>query len=69
MILGEPVVLFRDSAGHPRALHDSCPHRHLPLSMGCVVGDNIRCGYHGISFDGSGRCIDIPGQGRIPPAA
>lgn len=68
-ILGHPVVLFRDLEGAPKALEDSCPHRRLPLSMGCIVGDTLRCGYHGMRFDGAGRCIDIPGQTLIPPAA
>ena len=68
-ILGQPVALYRTESGEPRAIHDSCPHRHLPLSMGCVVGDTIRCGYHGMTFDGSGHCVEIPGQDKIPPTA
>jgi len=68
-IIGEPVVLFRNSKGVAKALYDSCPHRHLPLSMGCVVGDNLQCGYHGMTFDASGRCVDIPGQDKVPPTS
>ena len=68
-VLGEPIVIFRDGEGRPFALQDSCPHRRLPLSMGSVVGDRLRCGYHGMAFDGKGRCADIPGQTKIPPAA
>jgi vanillate O-demethylase monooxygenase subunit len=68
-ILGEAVVLYRDSAGRAVALADSCPHRRLPLSLGCVVGDELRCGYHGMRFAASGTCTDIPGQAVIPPAA
>ena len=34
MILGEPIVLFRQEDGTPVALGDRCVHRHLPLSMG-----------------------------------
>jgi phenylpropionate dioxygenase-like ring-hydroxylating dioxygenase large terminal subunit len=68
-ILGNVVVLFRGADGQPAALADSCPHRRLPLSQGCVTGDGLRCGYHGLLFDGQGRCIEIPGQSVIPPAA
>ena len=68
-IVGEAVALFRDRAGKPVALVDSCPHRRLPLSLGCVVGDNIQCGYHGMTFDRDGTCVEIPGQDKIPPAA
>ncbi len=68
-ILGEDVVLYRRDDGVAAALEDRCCHRHLPLSFGTVVGDNLRCGYHGFSFDASGACVDIPGQKQIPPQA
>ena len=68
-LLGDAVVLFRTADGHIAALADSCPHRRLPLSMGCVTGAGLRCGYHGMLFDAGGRCVEIPGQQVIPPAA
>jgi vanillate O-demethylase monooxygenase subunit len=33
-LLDEPLVLFRDSSGTPRALQDRCPHRLVPLHKG-----------------------------------
>jgi vanillate monooxygenase len=69
MILGEPVVLFRTEAGAPVAFEDRCAHRHLPLSMGKLVGDALQCHYHGLQFGIDGRCIRIPGQDHIPKAA
>lgn len=66
-IVGEPIVLYRTSAGNPVALEDRCPHRKAPLSMGKLVGDDIECGYHGLSFDCNGKCVAIPGQTSIPP--
>lgn len=66
-ILNEPVVMYRTEAGTPVALLDMCPHRNLPLSMGQLVGDNLRCGYHGLTFDPSGKCVRVPGQVNIPP--
>ena len=35
--------------------------------MGRIEGDDIRCMYHGMKFDTSGKCIQIPGQDVIPP--
>lgn len=68
-ILGEPVVLFRDANGTLGALEDRCAHRHLPLSMGKVVGEALQCHYHGLRFDHSGKCVKVPGQDTIPAAA
>ncbi len=68
-ILGEDVVLFRRLDGVPVALEDQCCHRQLPLSLGKVEGDGMRCGYHGFRFDASGACVEIPGQDAIPPNA
>jgi vanillate O-demethylase monooxygenase subunit len=68
-ILGEPVVLFRTGAGAVAALEDRCPHRLAPLSMGECADGGLRCGYHGMLFDGSGACLSIPGQSVIPPTA
>ncbi len=70
VLLGEPVVLFRDGEGRPIALADRCPHRFAPLSRGRVRGGVIECPYHGLAFDASGRCIHNPhGDGHIPEAA
>lgn len=68
-ILGERMVLFRSASGKPVALADRCPHRHLPLSKGRVLGEHIQCGYHGARFDADGRCVLVPGQGEIPDTA
>ena len=43
---------------------DACPHRLAPLSIGLVEGDNLRCKYHGVLFDGAGRCLEMPGQAQ-----
>jgi vanillate O-demethylase monooxygenase subunit len=41
----------------------------VPLSCGTLDGGGIRCGYHGLLYDGSGACIEIPGQVKIPGKA
>lgn len=69
-LLDEPVVFFRDGAGQLQALHDRCPHRFAPLSMGQVQGDSVACPYHGLTFNGRGTCTFNPhGDGSIPKAA
>jgi vanillate O-demethylase monooxygenase subunit len=68
-ILDTPVVLFRQKDGVIAALFDRCPHRLVPLSMGSIVDRGIQCGYHGMVFDGNGKCALIPAQERIPPRA
>lgn len=68
-ILGEKIVLYRGSDGRVVALEDACPHRKLPLSMGNLKDDRIVCGYHGLTFDGTGACVAAPTQGRIPTSA
>ncbi|HUQ76307.1 MAG TPA: aromatic ring-hydroxylating dioxygenase subunit alpha [Burkholderiales bacterium] len=69
ILLNEPLVFYRRQDGTAVALEDRCCHRHLPLSMGKVEGDELRCGYHGLKFDAAGRCVEIPGQESIPPQA
>jgi len=70
LILGEPVLLFRDADGQPRALADICPHRFAPLSMGSVTNGVVTCPYRGLSFDGAGRCVHNPhGDGYLPANA
>lgn len=62
-----PVVLYRGPDGTPYALEDACPHRKLPLSKGNLKGAAVECGYHGLTFDGSGTCIAAPTQGDPIP--
>lgn len=68
-IVERDIVLYRTEQGQVAALDDVCPHRMLPLSMGKLKGDAIECGYHGMTFDCSGKCVRVPGQDRIPPNA
>ena len=67
MLLGEHVLLYRGESGKVTALNDRCPHRGALLSRGRLEGDAVRCMYHGIKYDASGKCVQIPGQDMIPP--
>jgi len=68
-LAGMPMLLWRDSTGGIIAFEDLCCHRGAPLSHGRREGDSIRCMYHGLRFDRSGACVEIPSQQHIPPQA
>ena len=69
-LLDEQVLLFRDEEGTLVAASDLCPHRFAPLHLGKVVDGAIECPYHGLRFNGQGRCVYNPdGDGRIPAGA
>jgi phenylpropionate dioxygenase-like ring-hydroxylating dioxygenase large terminal subunit len=59
-LMGEPLVLWLDGEGKPAAVRDRCCHRSAQLSKGKVVEGNIRCPYHGWSFNGEGACVKVP---------
>jgi phenylpropionate dioxygenase-like ring-hydroxylating dioxygenase large terminal subunit len=66
-IVGEPMVLWRSGRdGRAVAFDDRCPHRHAPLSLGRIEGDDLRCMYHGLRFAPDGRCVELPGSGQAP---
>jgi len=64
-----PLILWRNQARQIIAMEDRCCHRAAPLSKGRREGDCIRCMYHGLLFDATGACVQIPSQDFIPPAA
>lgn len=68
-LLGEDIVLWLDADGQPRALKDRCCHRTARLSKGRCVNGALECGYHGWTYDGTGRVIRIPqyDEGRAIP--
>ena len=55
-----PLVIYRKTDGGLVALHDRCPHRWAPLSMGWVEDDNVVCSYHGMQFSPAGKCVKFP---------
>ena len=61
-LLGEDLVLFRDSNGRVGLLDIHCAHRGADLSYGRVEDGGLRCIYHGWLYDIRGRCIDQPGE-------
>ncbi len=65
-LLGVGVLLYRTTDGTVVALQNRCPHRSFPLSRGMLEGDNVVCGYHGLTFGPDGACVRIPSQDTIP---
>ncbi|MGQ3227075.1 MAG: Rieske 2Fe-2S domain-containing protein, partial [Hydrogenophaga sp.] len=68
-LLGVDVALYRTLAGEPVAVRNRCPHRSFPLAKGQLVGDVLMCGYHGMRFDPSGRCVHMPAMPIVPTNA
>lgn len=67
-VLDQDLVIWR-AAGELVVFEDRCVHRAAALSLGRCEGDALRCMYHGLLFDRTGKVIDIPGQDVIPPTA
>lgn len=67
-VLGEPIVIYRYEQAYV-ALADRCCHRGAPLSKGRLEGNRLRCGYHGLLFDASGQCVEVPGMAQPPAKA
>lgn len=68
-LLGTEVAMYRTLAGEPVAVRNRCPHRSFPLAKGKLDGDTLICGYHGMQFDPSGRCINLPSLPITPSNA
>lgn len=62
--LGEKMVFWRDQMGKVSAAVDRCPHRGAQLSIGKIMEDHLQCPFHGFEYDGSGKCVLIPANGR-----
>jgi phenylpropionate dioxygenase-like ring-hydroxylating dioxygenase large terminal subunit len=68
-LLGTDVAMYRTLAGRPVAVRNRCPHRSFPLAKGKLEGDVLMCGYHGMQFDESGRCVNMPSMPLVPSNA
>ncbi|MFF2777554.1 Rieske 2Fe-2S domain-containing protein [Streptomyces sp. NPDC058052] len=57
---GRRIALYRGAGGTVYALEDRCAHRQVPLSLGVVEGETLRCCYHAWAYRGNGRISQIP---------
>ncbi len=64
-IMGEKLIAFRDSTGAPGLIDEFCTHRGASLFFGRNEECGIRCSYHGLKFDRSGACVDVPSAPHV----
>ncbi|MFF5922671.1 Rieske 2Fe-2S domain-containing protein [Streptomyces flavochromogenes] len=57
---GRRMALYRGAGGTVYALEDRCAHRQVPLSLGVVDGEALRCCYHAWAYRGNGHISQIP---------
>ena len=80
--LGRDLVVFRTESGGAGVLDAHCAHlgAHLGIGPGSpgdsqpgpgtVVGECVRCPFHGWQYDRTGACVEIPySDARIPTKA
>ncbi|MEM6257451.1 MAG: Rieske 2Fe-2S domain-containing protein [Planctomycetota bacterium] len=65
-MLGRRIALWRDTEGNTHAVDAACPHLGADLSLGKVVGDDLRCPFHHWRIGIDGRCVDAPCEKRTP---
>lgn len=64
---GQDLVAFRKADGTVQVLDAICPHLGAHLGHGgTVVGDEIRCPFHGWQFDHTGACTLAPSAKLLP---
>ena len=64
---GRELVAFRTAGGAVHVLDAYCPHLGAHLGHGgTVIGEELRCPFHGWRFAGDGRCTLAPNASRLP---
>lgn len=61
-VLGEDLVVFRDSEGRLGVLDERCPHRRASLVMGRNEEGGLRCLYHGWKVDVAGNVLEMASE-------
>ena len=64
-ILGERLLAFRDTLGRVGLIDEFCTHRGASLFFGRNEECGIRCSYHGLKFDVTGQCVDVPSAPQV----
>ena len=64
-LLDVKLALYKTESGDIHLVRDLCPHRGVPLTKGWVSGENLVCPYHGLHYNGQGKCIKIPAQPEL----
>ena len=61
-LLGEDLVMFRDTTGKVGLLAEKCSHRRASLFYGRNEECGLRCIYHGWKYDVEGNILDTPAE-------
>ena len=61
---GERLVFFRTGSGEVSCVDAKCAHRKASLAKGWIQDDHIKCPFHGIEYDVTGKCVYVPSEGR-----
>jgi phthalate 4,5-dioxygenase oxygenase subunit len=61
-LLGEDLVVFRDSNGKLGVLDEYCPHRRASLVLGRNEECGLRCLYHGWKIDVEGNVLEMSSE-------
>ena len=61
-VLGEDLVVFRDSEGRLGVLDAHCPHRRASLVLGRNEEGGLRCLYHGWKVDFAGNVLEMASE-------
>src|SRR5438046_913804 len=68
-LMGEDLVLYKDTRGGYGLLDRHCPHRRADLCYGVPEQRGLRCHYHGWLFDSAGACLQQPFEEIARPEA
>ena len=61
-ILGEDLVVFRDTNGRVGVMDEYCPHRRVSLVLGRNEECGLRCLYHGWKMDVEGNVVEMASE-------
>jgi phthalate 4,5-dioxygenase oxygenase subunit len=61
-LLGEDLIVFRDTDGRVGVLDEYCPHRGASLALGRNEECGLRCLYHGWKMDVEGNVLEMTSE-------
>lgn len=61
-LLGEDLIVFRDSEGRLGVLDEYCPHRRVSLAYARNEECGLRCLYHGWKMDVDGNVVEMASE-------
>lgn len=62
--LGQKMIFWRNIDGKVQCIADRCCHRGASLGCGKLVDDHVQCPFHGFEFNGDGKVVYIPANGK-----